>query len=111
MKKTDHKEVSRGEFGMLQEQVNQLEAWKEGVKVSLENIISRLDDICIKTEDREKKLDAILEKLEQKYAPRWIMTPIVLIGSTVLVALVGAILGLILVQQAEATARIFINLV
>lgn len=50
------------------------------------------------------------EHSDKRYAPKWIMYPLVTIGTAILMAVIGAILGLILVPTARAIAMVYINL-
>ena len=48
---------------------------------------------------------------KKAYAPKWIIYPLISVASTILVAIVGALLGLILIPPTKAIAMIFINLI
>ncbi len=45
-----------------------------------------------------------------KFAPKWVMTPIIGVASVIVTAVLGALIGLVLVPQAQAIAMIYIKL-
>ena len=61
-------------------------------------------------EKTKTTLDEKEDYNEKKYAPKWIMIPLGVIASTLLVAVIGAIAGLILIPPVQSIALFYINL-
>jgi ethanolamine utilization microcompartment shell protein EutL len=55
----------------------------------------------VKTKDTENK---------KQYAPRWVIYPLITTASVALTAVIGALMGLILVPPARAIALVYIKL-
>jgi tetrahydromethanopterin S-methyltransferase subunit G len=57
---------------------------------------NHMDNIEKKVDQGFESLHGRLDKLDQKFAGKWVETPLKLIGSLVAVALVGSLLALVI---------------
>jgi len=93
-------------------------------KLQHTNIMEVLGEIHLKMSNFEKDAEYLKcdikeikewmkerdDKSDKRYAPRWIMYPIISTGSLMLAAIIGALMGLILVPSTRAIALFYINL-
>jgi len=73
------------------------------LETSMDFLIAEVKEMKEWIKDRDGRSD-------NKYAPKWIMIPFGVVGTAMLTAVVGALLGLILVPHAQAIAMIYIKL-
>jgi hypothetical protein len=106
-------DISRAEFGMLQEQVNQLERWREGHNVRMDNILDKLDDIFEFIKKYPDDTKSIISACDEKFAGKWVERLVRTSGSVVgeiamkiVLVVVGIIVGLFFTGKAHAFAYI-----
>lgn len=73
------------------------------IETKLESIQKTLDEMQAWMKCRDEHSD-------KRYAPRWILAPLGVVGTAILVAIAGALIGLVLVPPVRAIAMIYIQL-